>query len=119
MYALITYLFLLITQNIFDSSIVYHVDCFRLFFITLLQNDVDDMKTVWNNHYIRCQTNSECPSGRTKVIHYTSDVPGLPNGAKSVDINDIAIVKSFWKENSLFGCSSIFSRFAIDIIKIT
>ena len=111
MYASITYLFLLMAQNIFDPSIVYHVDCFRLFFITLLQKDVDEMKTVWNNHYIRCQTNSECPSGRTNVIHYTSDVPELPNGAKIVDINDIMIVKSFWKEDS-------FSRFAIDIIKI-
>ena len=38
-------------------------------------------------------------------------MPGLPIGDKAVDINDIVIVKSFWKEDS-------FSRFTIDIIKI-
>ena len=106
----------MIAQNIFNPSIVYHVDCLRFCFITLLQNDLDEMKTLWNNHYIRCQTNSECPSGRPNVIHYTSAQLGVPNGAKSVDVNDIVIAESFCKEDPLFGCSSVFTSFAIDII---
>ena len=89
---------------------------FEVFFITLLQNDLDEMKTLWNNHYIRCQTNSECPSGRPNVIHYTSAQLGVPNGAKSVDVNDIVIAESFCKEDPLFGCSSVFTSFAIDVI---
>ena len=106
----------MIAENIFDSSIVYHVDCLRFCFITLLQNDLDEMKTLWNNHYIRCETNSECPSGRPNVIHYNSAQLGIPNGAKSVDVNDIVIAESFWKEDPLFGFSSVFTSFAIDII---
>ena len=90
--------------------------CLRFCFITSLQNDLDEMKTLWNNHYIRCQTNSECPSGRPNVIHYTSAQLGVPTGAKSVDVNDIVIAESFWKEDPLFGCSSVFTSFAIDII---
>ena len=105
----------IIAQNIFDPSIVYHVDCLRFCFITLLQNDLDEMKTLWNNHYIRCQTNSECPSGRKSVIHYTSAQLGVPNGAKSVDVNVTVIAESFWKEDPLFGCSSVFTSFEIDI----
>ena len=106
----------MVVQNIFDPSIVYHVDCLRFCSITLLQNDLDKMKTLWNNHYTRCQTNSECPSGRPNVIHYTSAQLGVPNGAKSVDVNDIVIVESFCKEDPLFRCSSVFISFAIDII---
>ena len=74
------------------------------------------MKALWNNHYIRCQTNSECPSGRPNVIHYTSALLVVPNGAKSVDVNDIVIAESFCKEDPLFGCSSVFTSFAIDVI---
>ena len=74
------------------------------------------MKTLWNNHYIRCQKNSECPSRRPNVIHYTAAQLGVPNGAKSVDVNDIVIADSFCKEDPLFGCSSVFTSFAIDII---
>ena len=71
---------------------------------------------MWNNRYIRCQTNSECPSGRPNVIHYTSAQLGAPNGAKSVDVNDIVIAESFCKEDPLFRCSSVFTSVAIDII---
>ena len=55
------------------------------------------MKTMWNNHYVRCKRNSECPSGRPNVIHYTFAQLGVPNGAKGVDINDIVIAESFRK----------------------
>ena len=44
-------------------------------------------------------SNSECPSGRQNVIHYTSAQLGVPNGAKSVDVNDIVIAESFCKED--------------------
>ena len=104
----------IIAQNIFDPSIVYHVDCLRFCSITLLQNDLDKMKTLWNNHYTRCQTNSECPSGRPNVIHYISAQLGLLNGAKSVDVNDIVIAESFCKEDPLFGCLAVFTSFAIN-----
>ena len=49
---------------------------------------------------------SECPSGRPNVIHYTS----------AQLVNDIVIAESFCKEDPLFGCSSVFTSFAIDII---
>ena len=73
----------MIAQNTFDPSIVCHVDCLRFCFITLLQNDLDEMKTMWNNHFIRCQTNSEWPSGRPNLIHCTSPEFGARNGANS------------------------------------
>ena len=74
------------------------------------------MKFIWNSHYIRSETNSECPSQKPYVIHYTFVQPGVPNGAKSVDVNDVVTAESFWKKEPLFGCSSVFTSFAIDII---
>ena len=71
---------------------------------------------MWNNHYVRCKRNSECPSGRPNVIHYTFAQLGVPNSAKGVDINDIVIAESFRKQHPLFGCSPVFITFAIDII---
>ena len=35
---------------------------------------------------------------------------------KSLNVNDIVIAESFWKENPLFGCSLVFTSFAINII---
>ena len=87
----------MIAQTIFDPSTVYLVDYLRFWFITLIQNDLNEMKTRWNNHYVRCKRNSECPSGRPNVIHYTFAQLGVPNGAKGVDINDIVIAESFRK----------------------
>ena len=106
----------MIAQNIFNPSIVYHVVCLRFRFITLLQNDLNEVKFMWNSHYIRSQTNSECPSRKANVIHHTFVEPGVPNGAKSVDINDVVTAESFWKKDLLFGCSSVLTSFAIDII---
>ena len=59
----------LITQNLYDPSIDYHVEIARLCFMNVLQNELNETHQMWNSHSIRTVRNSECPGGRPDVLY--------------------------------------------------
>ena len=79
----------MITENIFDPSIMYYADCLRLYFITLLQNDLDEMKlcgTITISHVN--QTLNLLVEDQISFITLLFSL-GVPNGVKSVGANPL------------------------------
>ena len=95
-------------NSIFDSGVRYHRECIRFCFIGLLQNDLDEMKILWNNHRIRYTRNAECPAGRPNVIYFAPERFGGRNGAMAIDQSQLNIAKPYCKKSSIFGCSEEF-----------
>ena len=60
----------LIDSNVYDNSINYHVEIMRFCFMFIIQQELDEMKSLWNTHYIREVRNSECPPGRPNVLYF-------------------------------------------------
>ena len=46
----------------------------------LLQRELEEVSSMWNNHRMRAVRNSECPAGRSAVIY---DAPELFGGYES------------------------------------
>ena len=79
----------LIEQNIFDSSKTYHVECIRFCYMGLLQRELEEVSSMWNNHRTRAVRNSECPAGRPAVIYDAPELFGGYESGRTVAINDL------------------------------
>ena len=58
-------------ENIFDTSLTYHVEFLQFCFIGILQEELDETRRLWNNHFKRKSRNAECPGGRPDVLFHT------------------------------------------------
>mgnify|MGYP001056266748 CR=1 FL=1 len=83
----------------------------------LIQQELDQVKTMWNHHRIRNVRNSECPNGRPEVLYHASHLFGGRNCGFSISRSDIIHAKSFCMEPSLLGCSEEFMKLANVIMK--
>lgn len=95
----------LVSLNILDISLNYHLQVIRFCFMGIIQKELDDMKYMWNTHYIREVKNSECPSGRPNVLYY---MPEMSNGRKCsfpISRHDIQEAQYFCHPSSLIGCT--------------
>ena len=63
-------------ENIFDTSLIYHVEFLRFCFLGILQEQLDETRRLWNNHFIRKIRNAECPGGWSDVLFYTRSLVG-------------------------------------------
>ncbi|KAJ7021265.1 hypothetical protein C8F04DRAFT_1314842 [Mycena alexandri] len=51
------------TEHIFDPNVVFHRDLFNWIFPPLVQAELNEFRTWWNQHQIRSQRNKNMPSG--------------------------------------------------------
>ena len=57
-------------MNIVDTSLTYHVEVLWFCFIRILQEELNETRELWNNHFVRKIQNAECPRGRPDVLFY-------------------------------------------------
>ena len=79
----------LIEQNIFDPSKAYHVECIRFCYMRLLQRELEEVSSMWNNHRMRAVRNCECPAGRPAVIYDAPELFGGYESGRTVAISDL------------------------------
>ncbi|KAJ7877573.1 hypothetical protein B0H14DRAFT_2342283, partial [Mycena olivaceomarginata] len=51
------------TEHIFNSAVGFHKDLFNWIFPPLVQAELDEFRTYWNQHRIRSQAEKNMPSG--------------------------------------------------------
>ena len=84
----------LVDSDEFNPSFQYQIECARFCFLPLIQAELDETLTLWNNHRIRKVHNSDSPAGRPDVLY---SIPHLSGGSEcglavyQVDIVDIDI----------------------------
>ena len=66
----------LIVKGIYDPTINYQKMCLYLTFSGLLQQELDEIKSMWNNHSIRNSREAECSGGKPDVLYYTPSNSG-------------------------------------------
>ena len=45
-------------------------------FMFIIQKELDEMKSMWNTHYVRELRDSECPPGQPNVLYFMPEQPG-------------------------------------------
>ena len=68
------------TEYILDTSLKYHVEFLRFCFLGILQEELDETRKSWNNHFVRKSWNAERPTGGPDVLFYTTSVVGGREG---------------------------------------
>ena len=57
-------------ENVVNTSLTYHVELLRFCFLRILQEELDDTRSLWNNNFIRKSRNPECSGGLPDVLFY-------------------------------------------------
>lgn len=60
--------------SIFDSSLKYHKEYLRFYFMEIIQKKLNETRRLWNNHRIRYNRNSECPTDRPDVLYFNPEL---------------------------------------------
>ena len=95
----------LIDSGTYDNSINYHVEMLRFCFISIIQHELDEMKKIWNTHYIREVRNSESPPGRSNVLYFLPERSGGRNCSFPINMNDVEVCNAFVEQPSITGCT--------------
>ena len=99
-----------------DLSIPHHLDCIRYCFLGLIQQELDEVKSLWNHHRIRKVKNSNSPPGRPEVLYFAPHLSDGRDYGSTVVRNDLDLAKHHCKESLLLGCSAEFLEFAREVI---
>ena len=67
--------------------------CLYLTFSGLLQQELDETKSMWNNHCIRNSREAECPGGKPDVLYYTRFHSGGIECKLPLNHTDLKLVK--------------------------
>ena len=88
----------LIEQGMIDITDPIHVECVRFCFAAILQKELNQMKTTWNNHRIRRSVNSNQqhrPPGRPNILYFAPSTlePSIQDHKKGIDNTDKEVVQ--------------------------
>ena len=94
-------------ENIVDTSLTYHVVFLRFCFLGILQEELDETRRLWNNHFVRKSRKAECPGGRPDVLLYKpSLVGGRDSRSPFVEAN-VNLALPYCEARELFGSSEL------------
>lgn len=75
------------------------MECLRLCFGTLLQNELQAVADEWNYHRIRNQKNLKLPTGKHNVLYFLPKIYGAKNYGKTVDVSNVQTCAQLFTEN--------------------
>ena len=88
-----------------------------LFFLPILQGELNDTVVLWNNHYIQATKNGECIPGRPNVFYYTPATSGGGDRKLSVNSADVTAAYSLCEKLPYLGCRDEFLQLATLIMR--
>ena len=83
----------LIDEGLYDPTINQQKMFLYLTFSGLLQQELDEIKNMWNNHCIRNSREAECPRGKADVLYYTPSHSGGIECKFPLNHTDLELVK--------------------------
>ena len=103
-------------ENILDTSLTHHVEFLRFCFSGILQEELDETRWLWNNHFVRKSRNAECPGSRPDVLFYTPSLVGERYCRSTFVEADVNLALPYCEASELFGSSDDIEDFAGFII---
>ena len=109
----------LIDQGLYFPDKSLEREIFQFSFYGLLQDELDEIVSMWNQHRIRCTRNCDSPGGIPNILYF---LPSLTHTSeKKIPIrmhNDIVLAQNFTKTSPQFGCSSLISNFCLTFMRL-
>ena len=95
-----------------DTSLTYHVKFLRFCLLRILQEELDETRRLWNNHFVGKSRNAECPGGRPDVLFYIPSLVGGRDCRSPFVEADVNLVLLYCETLQLFGSSDDIVDFA-------
>ena len=95
-----------------DTSLTYHLKFLRFCLLRILQEELDETRRLWNNHFKRKSRNAECPGGRPDVLFYNPSLVGGRDCRSPFVEADVNLVLLYCETLQLFGSSDDIVDFA-------
>ena len=99
-------------ENIVDTSLTYHVVFLRFCFLGILQEELDETRRLWNNHFVRKSRKAECPGGRPDVLLYKPSLVGGRHSRSPFVEANVNLALPYCEALELFGSSDDIVDFA-------
>ena len=99
------------------SSLKYHKECLTFYFMEINQKELKETCRLWNNHRIRYNRNSECPTDRPDVLYFTPELFSGINCGYEVPTFHIDTAKEQGMTPLFLGCSEDFVDLATLIMQ--
>ncbi|XP_061188002.1 uncharacterized protein LOC133196071 [Saccostrea echinata] len=94
-------------QGMFSSANNEHIECLRFCFMKIIQQELDQIKTEWNNHYIRAQRRYDDDGnlpGKPEMMFFHPKIFGAIDYKFPVDIHDVLEFQRLFPSPSSTGC---------------
>ena len=102
-----------------DTSLTYHVKWLRFCLLGILQEELDDTQSLWNNNFIRKSRNPECPGGLPDVLFCTLSLAGGRDCRSPFVEADVNFTLPYCEMPELFGSCDDIKDFAALIMNKT
>lgn len=100
-------------SGLYNDSDVFHVECLRFCFMTLIQAELDEVLKHWNLHQIRPSNNRESPPGKPDVLYFLPERHSTTDFSTEVDDDDLDIAEdNYALSKPAMGCSYEFQQLA-------
>ena len=91
-------------KNMMDASLLdiknpIHIECLRLCFAKIIQEDLDNSRKEWNKHLIRPQKNRDIFGGSPNIVYNFPHKFGGTDCRKPVSLDDIDVLERTYISN--------------------
>ena len=106
----------LIDKSLFDPSDEVDQECLRFSFYGILQDELDEIMKVWNQHRIRKIRMFEDNNGVPDDMHFLPNRYGKDNRKDEIEDADVLLPREFISEPPYYRCSNEFAKLVCIII---
>ncbi|XP_013390872.1 uncharacterized protein LOC106159197 [Lingula anatina] len=106
----------LVRNQQFNKDNDTHVKCIRFCYMSLIQQELDDIKERWNGHNILPSPNARCPNGRPNVLFHLPENTGAEDHLKPISPEAIRFGFTNTVQQTISGCPA-FDDYASNIFR--
>ena len=106
----------LIDEGLFDPSDEVDQECLRFSFYGILQDELDEIMKVWNQHRIRRIRMSDGNNGVPDDMYFLPNRYGKDNRRDEIEDADVLLPREFISEPPYYVCSNEFAKLVCIII---
>nr|XP_022311182.1 uncharacterized protein LOC111116478 [Crassostrea virginica] len=101
-------------QGMFSSANNEHIECFRFCLTKIIQQELDQIKMEWNNHYIRAQRRYDDDgglAGKPEMMFFHPELFGAVDYKFPVEIHDVLEFQRLFPSPSPRGCCEDYAAY--------
>jgi hypothetical protein len=99
--------------GIVDTSDNLDIECCRFSYMDLLQQELDEIRLLWNTHHIRASRDNGAPAGKPDVMYYLPDTVGGVDCKQVLEVAELDVLAEIFAVQPPVCCETNAELFQI------